>query len=71
LTDLNVQAHIFHTYNLRSIIFAVIKRRLIQYWVECMQFFLRIIIILSQYFYYDNRIISVYLASNAVASGVR
>jgi len=28
-----------HAYNLKHLIFAVFERRLIQHWIDCMQFF--------------------------------
>jgi len=32
-------AHVFHAYNLLHLFFAVFERRLIQHWIDCMQFF--------------------------------
>jgi len=32
-------AHVIHVYNLQHLIFAVFESRLIQHWIDCMQFF--------------------------------
>jgi len=36
--------HVFHAYNLQHLIFAFFGRRLIQHWIDCMQFFIYIIL---------------------------
>jgi len=47
---------VFHAYNLERLIFAVFERRLIQHWIDCMQFFSKIIFaVLIKYHDVNNR----------------
>jgi len=48
-------AHLFHAYNLQHLIFAVFERRLIQYRIDCMQFFYIIFAVLVKYHDVSNR----------------